>query len=70
MAIFDIPTIDVSSLMLREEDEEGRRKAMEQIEEACVNCGFFQIENHGIPLELLSRAMDLYKTFFACSDED
>ncbi|XP_009786479.1 1-aminocyclopropane-1-carboxylate oxidase-like isoform X1 [Nicotiana sylvestris] len=70
MAIFDIPTIDVSSLMLREEDEDGRRKAMEQIEEACVNCGFFQIENHGIPLELLSRAMDLYKTFFACSDED
>ncbi|KAH0691778.1 hypothetical protein KY289_019136 [Solanum tuberosum] len=38
--------------------------------EACVNYGFFQIVNHGIPLELLSRIMDMYKTLFACPDEE
>lgn len=70
MASFDIPTIDVSPFLISEEDGDGKKKVMEQIGEACVNYGFFQIENHGIPLGLLSSAMDLYKTFFACSDED
>ncbi|OIT05013.1 PREDICTED: flavonol synthase/flavanone 3-hydroxylase-like [Nicotiana attenuata] len=70
MASFDIPTIDVSPFLISEEDEDGKKKVMERIREACVKYGFFQIENHGIPLELLTRTMDLYKTFFACSDED
>ncbi|XP_019242199.1 PREDICTED: flavonol synthase/flavanone 3-hydroxylase-like, partial [Nicotiana attenuata] len=56
--------------LISEEDEDGKKKVMERIREACVKYGFFQIENHGIPLELLTRTMDLYKTFFACSDED
>jgi len=70
MASFDIPTIDVSPFFKSEENEEGKKKAMEQIREACVNYGFFQIVNHGIPLELLGRSMDMYKTFFASSDEE
>ncbi|CAN4086357.1 unnamed protein product [Withania somnifera] len=36
--------------------------------EACVNYGFFHIANHGIPLNLLSKIMDMYKTFFTRSD--
>ncbi|KAH0762799.1 hypothetical protein KY290_018872 [Solanum tuberosum] len=47
-----------------------KTKAIEQIREACVNFGFFQIVNHGIPLELLSQTMYMYKNFFACSDEE
>ncbi|XP_055825384.1 2-oxoglutarate-dependent dioxygenase citB-like [Solanum dulcamara] len=69
MTSFDIPTIDVSHFFRSEENEEGKKKAMEQIRAACVNYGFFQIVNHGIPLELLSRTMDAYETFFACADE-
>ncbi|KAH0690637.1 hypothetical protein KY289_017995 [Solanum tuberosum] len=70
MASFDIPTIDVSSFYRLEENEEAKKKVIEQIREACVNYGFFQIANHKIPLELLSRSMDMYKTFFASSDEE
>ncbi|WMV21832.1 hypothetical protein MTR67_015217 [Solanum verrucosum] len=70
MASFDIPTIDVSPFFSSEENEEGKKKATEQMKEACVNYGFFQIANHKIPLELLSRTMDMYKTFFASSDEE
>lgn len=70
MASFDIPTIDVSPFLRSEENEEVKKKAMEQMGEACVNYGFFRIANHGIPLDLLSRTMDMYKTFFACSDEE
>ncbi|KAG5618584.1 hypothetical protein H5410_018408 [Solanum commersonii] len=70
MASFDIPTIDVSPFIRSEENEEGKKKGIEQMREACVNYGFFQIANHRIPLELLSRIMDMYKTFFACPDEE
>lgn len=35
MVCFDIPMIDVSSLMSRKEDKDGKRKVIEQIEEAC-----------------------------------
>ncbi|XP_059303595.1 jasmonate-induced oxygenase 1-like isoform X1 [Lycium ferocissimum] len=70
MASFDIPTVDVSPFFRSEENEEGKKKATEQIGEACVNYGFFQIANHGIPLDVLSRTMNMFKTFFACSDED
>ncbi|KAK6795481.1 hypothetical protein RDI58_008934 [Solanum bulbocastanum] len=70
MASFDIPTIDVSPFIRSEENEEGKKKAFEQMREACVNYGFFQIANHGIPLELLSRIMAMYKTFFPCPDEE
>ncbi|KAL3374963.1 hypothetical protein AABB24_006452 [Solanum stoloniferum] len=70
MASFDIPTIDVSPFFRSDENGEGKTKAIEQIREACVNFGFFQIVNHGIPFELLSQTMDMYKNFFACSDEE
>ncbi|WMV21835.1 hypothetical protein MTR67_015220 [Solanum verrucosum] len=59
MASFDIPTIDVSPFFRSDENGEGKTKAIEQIREACVNFGFFQIVNHGIPFELLSQTMDM-----------
>ncbi|PHU02329.1 hypothetical protein BC332_27580 [Capsicum chinense] len=71
MASSAIPTIDVSPYFRSdEENEEGEKKAMEQIRDACVSYGFFQIANHGIPLDSLSTTMDMYKTFFASSDEE
>ncbi|PHU02325.1 hypothetical protein BC332_27576 [Capsicum chinense] len=70
MATFDIPTIDFSPLFSTDENKQEKKQAMEQIGEACVNYGFFQIASHGIPLDLLSRTMDMYKTFFATSDEE
>ncbi|KAK4735614.1 hypothetical protein R3W88_009875 [Solanum pinnatisectum] len=61
MASFDVPTIDVSPFYRLEENEEAKKKGIEQIRE---------IANHEISLELLSRSMDMYKTFFASSDEE
>ncbi|KAM3380701.1 hypothetical protein P3S68_006274 [Capsicum galapagoense] len=59
MASLDIPTIDFSLFFSSEENVEGKKKVMEQMGEACSNYGFFQIANHGIPLDLLSRTMDI-----------
>lgn len=63
-----IPTVDLSPFFT-DGDESGRKKAKEIIAEACANYGFFQIVNHGVPLDLMNQAMDLSKTFFSYSDE-
>ncbi|KAM3380702.1 hypothetical protein P3S68_006275 [Capsicum galapagoense] len=55
MASFDIPTIDVSPFFRPDQgNEELKKKGMEKMREACVDYGFFQIANHGIPLDLLA----------------
>jgi len=36
MAYFDIPTIDVSPFIISEENEEGKKKAIEQMREAVL----------------------------------
>ncbi|XVF09093.1 hypothetical protein REPUB_Repub07fG0061400 [Reevesia pubescens] len=58
-----IPTVDLSPFF-REDDEDGKRKAMEVITKACSEYGFFQIENHGVPINLLQRALELSRIFF------
>lgn len=63
-----IPTVDLSPFFTAG-DASGRKKAKDIIAEACADYGFFQIVNHGVPLELMNQAMDLSKTFFSYSDE-
>ncbi|TXG50470.1 hypothetical protein EZV62_022994 [Acer yangbiense] len=63
-----IPTVDLSPFF-GEGDEDGKKKAKEVISQACSQHGFFQIQNHGVPLELLNRALELSKTFFGYSDD-
>lgn len=63
-----IPTVDLSPFL--REDEDGKKKAMEVITQACSEYGFFQIVNHGVSLDLLKEAMELSKTFFGYSDEE
>ena len=64
-----IPTIDLSPL-LKKGDEDGKKKAIEAITKACSEYGFFQIVNHGVPLGLMSKALELSKTFFDYSSEE
>ncbi|KAJ0049350.1 hypothetical protein Pint_15215 [Pistacia integerrima] len=66
---YSIPTVDLSPFF-RENDEDGKKKAIEVIREACSTYGFFQIVNHGVPPTLLCRALELSKTFFGYSDEE
>lgn len=63
-----IPTVDLSPFFIAG-DESGLKKAKESIAEACTEYGFFQIVNHGVPLDLMKQAMELSKTFFNYSDE-
>lgn len=57
-----IPTVDLSPFFIGGDD--GKTKAKKLISEACSDYGFFQIVNHGVPLNLLRRALELSKTFF------
>ncbi|KAF9671479.1 hypothetical protein SADUNF_Sadunf12G0052000 [Salix dunnii] len=58
-----IPTVDLSPCF-REDDEDGRKKARDTIGQACSEYGFFQVVNHGVPLGLMTRAIELSRTFF------
>ncbi|KAK6123230.1 hypothetical protein DH2020_043021 [Rehmannia glutinosa] len=69
MSIDSIPTVDLSPFFTNS-DENGHKKAIEIIKEACSEYGFFQIVNHGVPLDLMSQAIQLSKTFFAFPYEE
>ncbi|KAK2986233.1 hypothetical protein RJ640_002150 [Escallonia rubra] len=69
MVTSTIPTIDLSPFVT-DGDEDGKKKAMEIISLACSEYGFFQVVNHGVPLSLMSRAMELSKIFFAYPTEE
>ncbi|KAI8017965.1 hypothetical protein LOK49_LG04G01936 [Camellia lanceoleosa] len=69
MANSAIPTIDLSPFFI-DGDEEAKTKAKQVIGKACSEYGFFQIENHGVPLDLMSRAMKLSRTFFELPSEE
>ena len=70
MATSVIPTVDLSPFF-RDEDHQGdNKKAMEAISQACSEYGFFQIVDHGVPHDLMSRALHLSKTFFEYPDEE
>ncbi|KAF9591043.1 hypothetical protein IFM89_001253 [Coptis chinensis] len=58
-----IPTIDLSSFF-NEVNEDGKKKVMDIISHACSEYGFFQIVNHGMPLSLMTRALEVSKMFF------
>ena len=61
--------VDLSPF-LKNGDEEGKKKAKDVIKEACSDCGFFQIRNHGLPLDLINQAIQLSRTFFALTDQE
>ncbi|KAI3970693.1 hypothetical protein MKX01_024340 [Papaver californicum] len=73
-----IPTIDLlpfisSNEVVDPNDDQldaKKKKIKEVINQACSEYGFFQIVNHGVPVGLMSRALDLSKTFFDCSDDE
>ncbi|XP_022885199.1 flavonol synthase/flavanone 3-hydroxylase-like isoform X2 [Olea europaea var. sylvestris] len=64
-----IPTVDLS-VFFQNGDEEGKKAAKAIISRACSEYGFFQAVNHGVSLELMSRAMELTKTFFTLPEEE
>ncbi|KAJ3677361.1 hypothetical protein LUZ60_003085 [Juncus effusus] len=63
-----IPIVDLSPFFTG--DEAGILLSTETINQACRTCGFFRIVNHGIPSELMDRALSLSKEFFSLTDEE
>ncbi|KAL1814737.1 hypothetical protein ACET3Z_017311 [Daucus carota] len=64
-----IPIVDLSPFFTTG-DVEGKKNAKHLIHQACLTYGFFQVVNHGVPLELMARAMEVSKTFFEFTDEE
>ncbi|KAK4437073.1 Flavanone 3-dioxygenase 2 [Sesamum alatum] len=64
-----IPTVDLSPFFTNGGDEK-KKIAIDTIKLACSDHGFFQVVNHNVPLDLMSRAVQLSKTFFAFPAEE
>lgn len=66
-----IPLIDLSPLLTfsipndGEDVPEGLLGLVGEVEVACRDWGFFQVINHGVPLELLESVQSAAKGFFA-----
>ncbi|KAM1381583.1 hypothetical protein PS2_033729 [Malus domestica] len=62
------PVIDYS--MLISGDVLKRTKAISDLNEACLNFGFFTVTNHGIPDSLMGSVMNWLSKFFYQNDEE
>ncbi|CAI9098823.1 OLC1v1035539C1 [Oldenlandia corymbosa var. corymbosa] len=71
---YSLAVVDLAPFFNKEVDEEdGKNRKLvvvEEISKACTECGFFQVVNHGIPLELLKQTLDAYRAFFDLSNEE
>uniref|UniRef100_A0A803KSU4 Fe2OG dioxygenase domain-containing protein n=2 Tax=Chenopodium quinoa TaxID=63459 RepID=A0A803KSU4_CHEQI len=57
---FTIPTINLEGI---ENDPEKLKEVIKEIENACVNWGFFQVVNHGIPQDVVDGVVDSVRRF-------
>lgn len=57
---FTIPTIDLEGI---QNDPEKLKKVVKEIEDACVNWGFFQVVNHGISQEVIDDVVEGVRRF-------
>ena len=58
-----IPVIDLKDFSSR------RKKVEEELWEVCTNVGFFQLKNHGIPLDKINAAFLFLDKFFSLSED-
>ncbi|XP_051136436.1 1-aminocyclopropane-1-carboxylate oxidase-like [Andrographis paniculata] len=66
----EIPTVDLSPFLKSSGDgAAAKNNAITTIRQACEEYGFFQIANHGVPLHLISRALQLSGEFLAFPDD-
>ena len=54
-----IPTINISSLIKNNFENQNAFKTIKEIEKACINVGFFQITGHGINLKEIKKTIPI-----------
>ena len=59
-----IPTINISSLIKNNFENQNAFKTIKEIEKACINVGFFQITGHGINLKEIKKTCEVGNKFF------
>jgi len=64
-----LPVIDVSALLNSNSNDNEQQEVALQIHQACRQWGFFYVQNHGVPLELQEKLLDLSRRFFSQSEE-
>ena len=63
-----IPTINISSLIKKIQDEKKIYITIKKIERACINVGFFQIIGHGIDQKQIKNICIVGNKFFTLSN--
>lgn len=48
----------------------SKEAVKKEISKACTEYGFFQVVNHGVPVDLLNHSLELAKTFYGYPDEE
>src|SRR6266498_1045985 len=66
---FQIPTIDVSPYLSDPESIESQ-KIVNQVRDACVSTGFFQLTGHNIPRQLQDDVFNGAEKLFSLSTEE
>ncbi|KQJ84914.1 flavanone 3-dioxygenase 2 [Brachypodium distachyon] len=70
-----LPIVDLAPFFAAGDSAESgngvaRARATEDVREACLATGFFRVVNHGVPRELMARALELSAAFFAIPDDE
>ena len=65
-----IPTIDISPWVCDSASDAAKAEVVEQLHNACVTYGFFQLVGHGIPIELQTTVLDCAAKFFRLPMEE
>lgn len=60
-----IPTINISAWLSPTSTSQSRNSVVDEIRSACRVYGFFQLEGHGIPLEMQNEVLECAERFFS-----
>ncbi|KAI3445766.1 hypothetical protein Pfo_002431 [Paulownia fortunei] len=63
-----IPTIDLS--LLNSDNPDHKSKAIQDLDKACQEWGFFMVVNHGIPEALMRAMLEVTSEFFNLPEEE
>ena len=65
----DLPLIDLDGY-INPQSEEDKQRVIAEVRDACHKFGFFQIKNHGIPLEMQKKFLGCLPNFFSLPKDE